>query len=134
MFILFSIMLFFEVKQLYASAHFTGASRIAPPLYLVYGLAFGIYKYFMLFRVSAKSGIAQAIVCFVVPIVIYLVANKYMTRIIIGRTVRKYQNVLQDNILWATANRKCDISTSICAFIGLFVNPILGIVIFVLTK
>lgn len=134
MFLLFFVMLFFEVKQLYASAHFTGASRIAPPLYLVYGLAFGIYKYFMLFRVSAKSGIAQAIVCFVVPIVIYLVVNKYMTRIIIGRTVRKYQNVLSNDILWATANRNCDIVSSVCALIGLFVNPIVGIVIFVLTK
>lgn len=131
--ILSSVALFFELKQLYAARHFTGASRVVPKLYLVLGLSSGIYRLYILYRVFAGYGLIRAVLCVIVSYVLYYLVTGFINHAIIQRELERTRAYLPFNEAFALANHKCDVAVSKMAFAGLAALPLADVLLYLTT-
>lgn len=124
-FILFAVIWFFTMKQLYTYRHFTGASKILPAVYMLYGYVSLSFECFVLYRLFRRYGFLKTVLCLLIAIVLWQLINRLISRAILYR-FREWINT-EGNFGLAYYNRKCDVACSIVSAVGLPVIPIAAV-------
>lgn len=131
-------LLFFIItqKQLYSTKHYTGGSELIRTLISIFGIL-GVLTYITFFIVNGlKNTFISSIIIVVVSFCVYSPLNKLIARAVLNKMQRN--NEFADSystpidITWDLYNRKLDVITTIISVVGIVVNPILAIIMFLL--
>lgn len=128
--VLFVIFFYFTHKQIYAGTHFTGASKGAAMIVLIFGGVNTLLQYAYLIFFAIKDSFLHALILVIIAIVFTTIFCRIADKITLKKLIRQSFNIY-DQYFEATYNRKCDIVTTVTAEIGIIINTIIIILFFV---
>lgn len=128
---LFTISYFFMHKQVIMNNRFTGRSKGAALFLTYFGILDFIFLLFIAYRIGAKLSVLHAIGCFVLSFIIATIINSRITRAIL-RSIYNPVHTEQENTMMY--NYKCDVTSTVLAWIGIPLVLLADIILFVLTK
>ncbi len=137
MYVLYIVFFYFTHNLLYASSHFTGASKVAPILYRVLSIICLVLELVYIIMLAVRVSIWKAIILFIAAFVVLNVVKLITNHVVMKRVSNEKRPEDYENnkpLFWGYYNRQLDISASLHAFIGLFVNPIIIILHFTLLR
>ena len=129
--ILFLLFFFFTHKIMYSASHFTGASQTVKAIIGIDSLLNLVFEIGYLIYFAIKVSILHAIILFIISLVVTLILNRLFAKITLNNLVKSGYD-MKDELFIYTYNHKCDVSATIISLIGIPVNIVIIVLLFLL--
>ncbi len=129
--ILFLLFFFFTHKIMYSASHFTGASQTVKAIIGIDSLFNLVFEIGYLIYFAIKVSILHAIILFIISLVVTLILNRVFAKITLNNLVKSGYD-MKDELFIYTYNHKCDVSATIISLIGIPVNIVIIVLLFLL--
>ncbi len=119
---IFVLFFFITHKQLYASSHFTGASKSMPTILLFSSLANILALILYLIYITIIRSFLIALILLLISFVVLLLLNRFIASSILNYVARNNDlNNLNTRLYYES---RCDVASTVIAVIGLLFNLI----------
>ncbi len=129
--ILFVLFFFFTHKITYSASHFTGASQTVKSIIGFDSLFSLVFEIGYLIYFAIKVSILHAVILFIISLVITLILNRVFAKIILSNLVKSGHDI-KDELFVYTYNHRCDVTATIISLIGIPVNIVIVVLLFIL--
>lgn len=127
--ILFVLFFFFTHKIVYSASHFTGASQAVKTIIGIDSIFCLIFEIGYLISFAIRVSVLHAIILFAVSLVVTVILNRVFSKITLNNLIKNGWNI-KDELFIYTYNHKCDVMSTGLSLIGIPVNIIIIILLF----
>ena len=129
--VLFVLFFFFTHKIMYSASHFTGASQTVKAIIGLDSLFSLVFEFGYLIYFAIKVSVLHAIILFIISLIVTLILNQVFAKITLNNLVKSGYDI-KDELFICTYNHKCDVTSTIISLIGIPLNIVIIVLLFLL--